>query len=242
MTRIPDQIYRRLPKRFPDEMKFSNYCLSFDIALTQYVNVPDAPSLRLTNTGAILFWFKSEVPSAWQTYVGKHTALTTATVSYVVYRPNVHRTSLYISDGINDQTLQSPSFAANYRIWHFCAARWDGGFLRNSVDLLEAVPVAQTINAQANPAHPLRIGEVTGLEDEIMVLPTITDQQIREIYYQGCARRGLDARLVMRLEEGSGLTAYDESDYGNNGSLLPALTPPTWTKMKKHELLAEAGV
>lgn len=37
-----------------------------------------------------------------------------------------------------------------------------------------------------------------------------------------------DMRLNMRLDEGSGLVAYDSSTYANHGSLLPALAPPTW--------------
>lgn len=45
--------------------------------------------------------------------------------------------------------------------------------------------------------------------------------------------------LWLPMEEGAGLTVYDKSGLGNNGDLLPALTPPTWERVKQYELRAE---
>jgi len=49
-------------------------------------------------------------------------------------------------------------------------------------------------------------------------------------------------RLWLPMEEGSGLTVYDKSGHGNNGSLLPADDPPTWQRVRQWELRAEAGL
>jgi len=58
-----------------------------------------------------------------------------------------------------------------------------------------------------------------------------------EDFLRGYARRELDARLVMRMEESVGFVAYDESGYGNKGNLLPVANPPVWTTLAKYETL-----
>jgi len=45
-----------------------------------------------------------------------------------------------------------------------------------------------------------------------------------------------------RMEEGTGLTAYDESGNGNDGTLKPSGDPPTWVEQKKWEMRVEAGL
>ncbi len=45
--------------------------------------------------------------------------------------------------------------------------------------------------------------------------------------------------LWLPMEEGAGLTTHDKSGFGNNGALLPALSPPTWERVKQYELRAQ---
>lgn len=45
--------------------------------------------------------------------------------------------------------------------------------------------------------------------------------------------------LWLPMEEGTRLVAADHSGLGNNGTLTPALTPPTWERVRQYELRAE---
>ena len=58
-----------------------------------------------------------------------------------------------------------------------------------------------------------------------------------KLNYHNPIRNGLV--LWLPMEEGAGLIVYDKSGFGNNGSLLPALTPPTWERVRQWELRAE---
>lgn len=79
-----------------------------------------------------------------------------------------------------------------------------------------------------------------GKIDEVGIIPSdVTANQIRNIFHRGVARRELNADLTLRMEEGTGLTAYDESGNGNDATLV---NNPVWTNVAKHELLAESGV
>ncbi len=124
---------------------------------TSIVNIADNASLRLTNAGTILFWFKSD--GAQSDYAGIIIkASTSASYSYMVYRPTIEAMRLTISTGIGDNTISLAFDYTDTVNYHFIAARWDGSFLMLSKDLIEAAPIAQTINAQANAAHACYIG------------------------------------------------------------------------------------
>lgn len=56
------------------------------------------------------------------------------------------------------------------------------------------------------------------------------------VNYHNPVRDGLV--LWLPMEEGAGLTAYDKSGLGNDGSLLPGAGPPIWERVRQWELRA----
>lgn len=230
MTRIPDQIYIRRPKRLPDELKFSNYALLFDGA-TQYVQVP---ACLVAASGAVEFWL---YPLSWAALDRPFSD----TGSYIFFQwSSAVNFRFFIYDGANKYT---PVVAVNEVRWYHIIGCWDSSNVQLYVDgafigqtaagAISVVTNALVIGGGIATRYP------NVLIDEFRILPICpTPSQARESFRRGYARWELDARCVLRIEEASGLTALDESGYGNNGSLLPALTPPTWERIAKYELLA----
>ena len=134
--------------------------LSFN-GISNYLLVADNPVLRLTNKGTITFWFRSGgVRKDWSAFVAKSSGGTTADISYMVSVPDADYLTFVISDGTTTNMLPT-SFDFTNTNWHFVAARWDGSFLRMSLDLVETTPGVQTVNAQST-THPLRLGKYNG--------------------------------------------------------------------------------
>lgn len=236
--RIPTAIHTKVPRRLPKECRFSNYAINVD-GIQNYVEVTHSASINLTINFSVEFWFNSTVvPVGGQYFVSKGAHWLTRTSVAPGY-PVVDFTCQIF--GVGWRTLLGIANIGVPGVWHHVVCTYDGINMIIYVDgvLDNSVPQG---GATVSDVLSLLIGRfINGRFDEVRVLPlALSADQVRESLHRGYARRELDARLVLRIEEGSGLTAYDSSGYGNNGSLLPALTPPTWTRVKKLELLADA--
>jgi len=255
--RTPISVYRKVPRRMPLEVKWSNYCLFFDNPYgdvkKQHIRVPHSDSLNVTSV-TLEAWFKaldmpSDLPYVWNVIIIKDN-------QYALFFNNDLQRffggvriggTWYWSDG------GGYPFTPDGRWHHICFTYTSGdmALYLDGVRVRYRTDVTGDIDTTTNP---LFIGGVyeageydlhywNGWLDELRVLPVaLTQQRVLESFHRGYARRELDARLVMRLEEGVGLTAYDKSGYGNNGSLGLAGDPPKWTPVALYELLAEADL
>ena len=243
---VPIEVYRRFPRRLPKELRFSNYCLDFD-ATEDYMLVGNPVSLNFGDVLTLIAWIKIHLPANdWRCIIGKD-ANPPRSYNLMLTNTNVLRFGYFI--GGVAQVVNSLA-ALPTEIWLHVAATFRSGYqavylnsiFQNSradvgaIDLTAANIVIGAFSHLASGWVNSKIDEVSIIRDDL------SPEEIVEDFHRGYARRLLTSRLNLRLEEQTGLIAYDSSGHGNNGSLLPALTPPTWTRVAKHELLVEAGV
>jgi len=243
VTRIPDKIYSRLPKRLPDKLKFSNYCLQFTDS--GYVEVANDPSINI-ETGSFFveawIWLDPTATNSEPRIAGKVDG--SYSINFAVNRNNLYVKN-YTYDGTTARIVQTPNNVITPRRWHHVVLNCSP--TQQSIYVDGELKAGPTSRHAVTNTEVLCIGARTaihafwkGFIDEFRYGPVeLTPHQIRESFRRGYARRELDCRVVLRMEEGLGLTAYDLSGYGNHGSLLPADNPPLWRKVAKYELLAE---
>lgn len=244
---LPKGVHRKLPRRMPKNWVFSNYALLFNSVNTTQVNCGANASLDFGVGDWCMeawIWFNVALAAVHQPIILKssdslpwhwYLAGTVAGKQRMYYNPANFWTG-------NTTVVDSR--------WHHiaCLRRGDDlEFYRDGVSdgVLAGVLAALSFTT----ANPLIIGGrggfdlyADGIIDEIRILPMApTAYQILESFRRGYAKMEFDARLVLRMEEGTGLTTRDTSGYGNSGSLLPIATPPTWRPITQYELLAESG-
>ncbi|MBA7492759.1 hypothetical protein ES702_03309 [subsurface metagenome] len=248
MSRIPVQTYERTPQRLPLETVlnepigvFSNYCLDFDGGVNnQYIRTP---VINLAAPYTIVQWVRNRsfpaiiAPGVWSKATTQ-LRFGTAIGGFLRLRGT-------------DGTEYPSIFNIPLNTWSFIGVRanssTDFDFIRNGVVLDNFVVPIGTIEEALNQ---FEIGRDAwwpsyhdGFIDEFQLIAgVVTDADLREIFARGYARRVAGSIVNLRMEESAGLMAFDDSGLGNNGDLIPALTPPTWTDVAKYELLAEAGV
>jgi hypothetical protein len=71
-----------------------------------------------------------------------------------------------------------------------------------------------------------------------MLNRALSAEQMRRSFLRGYARAEPGSVINLQMKEGVGLTVYDDSGYGNNGSLLNG---PDWERIALYQLLAESG-
>jgi len=238
--------YGAVPKGNPRSLGFERYALRFDHALSQYIDCGKDPSLINLTAYSVEAFVKLKV----QNYPGL--------INWVV---GLNRPGVYLCWGPH-----GPMFYAgtnNLRYFDGSAADIlrDGALHHvvftipgsNQLDIedskmyLDDSPVA--VDSTVSTGVPLAkvnlyIGKYDYLDGLIPLLRiydgVLTLDEIRwnRLNYHNPVRRD---KLVLWLpmEEGAGLTTIDRSGHGNNGSLLPAATPPTWEQVRQYELRAQ---
>jgi len=248
MARIPQQIYRKTPKRLPEELKWSNYGLDFNPALLQYIHIPHHASITFTvEDFYVEAWVRLNLGFATSTLVSKTKygvdgwyiqIKNTGQINFVQMEPAAKVTN-------------TPAGAVIGGTWHhlFLGRNSGTGYLYvNGVQRANVQPalgniITNTRNMNIARYEDLGIEYFDGNIDEFEIVPTgITRELANLSFYRGYARRGTDSRLLLRMEDRVGLTAVDDSGYGNDGALLPIISPPTWIDVQKYQLLSEAGV
>jgi len=245
---FPSSIYRRMPKSLPKELHFSRYSLEFD-------GVNDRVRTSLTFDPAsgdwtVILWVRlrtlASVKGAIECFYGGPKADGgQARSTLYQHFTNDHYAS-YLGGANRDSgyTLQTG-------VWYCLGATWDNtaGELRLYVNGEQEGPTFSFAIEAASGVHV--IGSHPGETSQFMdgwinevqfIARLLTDHEMREYFRRSCARLDSDSRMLLRMEEGSGLTTYDDSGLGNNGSLLPADDPPTWRRNRMWALRAESGL
>lgn len=242
MARIPQQTYRMHP-RLPEELRWSNYALQFGGG--SYVLVPHAASLATPNAAAAELWMKLlGVPVDVQDIFTKRTT----TNKILIRRAVTNLITGFLWTGAGAVTVSTPAALTVGRFYHILL-QWDGADVSLYVNnvYIGGGPLGGNMTVDDNSIHLGSSHVITyqfnGVINEVRHLPVaLNAEERRRTFQRGYARRELNARLVLRMEDRVGLTAVDDSGYGNNGSLLPVLTPPTWINVQKYQLLSEARV
>jgi len=248
MARTPQQIYRKTPKRLPEELKWSNYGLDFNPALLQYLHIPHHASITFTNEDFYVeAWVKLNAGFPNATLVSK-TKYGTDGWYIIIYAAG---RVLYVQMEPGAVITETSATAVTAGRWHHLFVGKTGGrgyIYVNGIDRTTVQPALGNIIVNARNMNIGRYEDLAnqhfdGMIDEFgITVGVMTANLARRSFYRGYARREADSRLLLRMEDRAGLTAVDDSGYGNNGSLLPVLTPPTWIDVQKYQLLAEAGV
>jgi len=239
---LPTGIYPQKPKQLPPSIGFSRHALGFN-GVNQYVSISDDVSLRITGDLTIIFWVKPVIRDAYQPVVSKdHTREFEVAVDT---RAGKRTLAFRHGDGAYE-AIDFPNFFTNGEVWYCCAIVRTSSpkeikAYKNWV-LFGTQSYTKNIVSGTNPVCIARRGTLylEGVSDEVLVYNRALSQY--EIYYsmlnyRAPVRNGLV--LWLPFEEGTGLTTYDSSRYGNHGSLLPATNPPEWVRVKRWELRAE---
>jgi len=240
---LPKSVYRKLPKRMPESVGFSRYALDFD-GVEDYVGVPDDPSLDLS-TFTVSAWVKFSSDTGDPQYIaGKYQA-----------GGNYPNYSIFADPGYpafgtifyNGSWIGSSGGSPMIGTWYHVAGTYDGS---NLVLYVNGAQISSTSAAPPNTYDgQFQIGAreegaanwTDGVIDHVCVCNrALSVDEIRRnmLNYHNPSRNGLVG--WWRLEEGTGLTAHDESGNGNDGTLNPTDDPPTWIGQKKWEMRAEA--
>jgi len=249
----PLSTYRRLPKRLPLSLGFTRYCLYF--TEENWIYVPHDASLNVPATGiSILLW--SYVPSGPTTYVAlslfdKRNPGVWDQGYYAYLKPStLAEDGGWVVLGLGNCTIPNAEFEYDRRVhWAFVWEPADGG-VDGTLRVYKYAREISSASVTGSPVHSteaLRIGtrsdgdmKFKGMMDEFVIVgASLTQKEIERAMLNYHSRlNGL--RLWFRMEEGTGLTAYDRSGYGNHGTLSPSATPPVWTRVKMWELRTEA--
>jgi len=241
-------VYNRDPRRLPQEHKFSNYCLGLNTLNTQYINITDAASLRVIGDITIKCWLKVSSTALSHFIVTKTVGSIAAPWDFYILAPTGTLT-FFRGNGAGSKVVSGYNIPVGR--WFRLGLTMNAttrvvSFYRDGILITSPIMPA---GAVADGGKDLKIGTrtdfaayATYLIDEIDVLNVCqTSEEMMNDALRGYARQEINSVLNLRLEEGGGLTVYDSSGNGNNGTLTPALTPPTWTRTAKYEPLTEAS-
>jgi len=242
---IPRAAYREQPRRMPRCLGFERYALGFN-GSSNYVNCGSDPSLDITHAITIEAWVKPNINDA---HLGIVTSVDSYYSGWLLQKHTSNKFMWSVWDADGKHSVESNSYYTDTTKWHHLV-----GVRRNGVNYLyvDGIEQTQTDNHNWAPySSGVFIGRHYTWNDEYMFNGTIalvriygdyalTPEEIRwnMLNYNNPVHPEY-LRLWLPMEEGSGLTVYDKSGHGNNGSLLPADDPPTWERVRQYELRAE---
>jgi len=245
---IPTSISLKLPRHIPLLVAFSRYSLSFN-GVNSYLEVSHSPSLDFSGSPITV-----EAYVYPRSHAGYREIVRKGAVSNTEFTCEINNGYLRFDfyDGGGWNTHQDASTLLPLNRWSRVAWVYDNTRVKMYVNGIEIYNAAETtpITGRTNPIHigclysgGTYYGPFDGLINEILLYNqarSLAELRYNMLNYANPIRSGLV--LWLRMEEGAGLTAYDRSGYGNHASLLPAGSPPSWTRDKMWELRAEAGL
>lgn len=206
-------------------IKFSSVSLGYTINVSgaSYVDVPNSASLNPSSGITLEAWVNlRSLPTGYEPIISK-------SGSYALQISNTGIQFL-IYDSTGTAYSVSYSFTVKTNMWYHIAGTFDGtklkiylnGVLKNSYALTSTTTIYQS-------STDVIIGNgLVGYIDEVRVMSSaLSATDIETDYLSGAhypSRAG--AVLWLHFDEGSGLTAYDSSTYGNDGTLQGA----TWAQ------------
>jgi len=241
---LPKSVYKRLPKRMPKSVGFSKYCLDFDGAEdyvdTPYIDVAESPPFSM------MAWFKPVGSSPDDAGVFAYRIADWFRTG-IAYRDNT-RAHIRVTDpSANNYLVFNPSYS--YDIWHHVALTVGGGDIKvyhNGV--LETTGTYSGWDSTGS-FDSLQIGRTTRggtwyyfygpINDVRLYNRVLSKTEVNYMLNNYHLPVDLGGLLGWwKFEEGTGLTAYDKSGNGNDGTINGA----TWIEQKKWEMRAEAGL
>jgi len=251
---LPPALYPLVPKHEIKEVRHSTHCLRFN-GLTSRVDCGNPVVFNPTTQSIsvecwIMFWAKGQHMGL----IDKGTALgVAASFAYNLVYALGTGVRFDVSDGVNVSRAIIPDASIPLFRWIHVLGTYDQTDLRSRIYLhgnhidTAAAALVGNINVVADTLEvggdtfAGRYSQAYITEARMLnVLPSL--QEIRSTARRGYAKPIPGTVLNLRMKEGVSLTAFDTSGLGNDGTLLPALTPPIWTGVAEGELLAEAGV
>ena len=199
-----------------------------------YMEVPDSPSVRITNTITVEAWIRRSAVGVQHSLIEKYGCAGAApTVGGYTFRINANdKLAFYMEDDCNIGTgaLGATSLAAN--TWYHVAGVWDGAEIIIYVNgVIDGITFTDRNPKAGNT--PLKIGErgnggtsFAGLLDEVRLWNVArTQAQIQASMSRILAGTESGLAGYWRFDEFTGTTVADLTGNGNNGTLLNG---PLW--------------
>jgi len=233
---IPRAAYREQPRRMPRCLGFERYALGFN-GSSNYVEVTGSASLTFGDgeEWSLEMWITPQ-EEIWCSLGGSKNYdegdIMLHNGKYVYYRPpgvpydGKYWWSVNIGSFLNQTlylliTMDSSRIMRAYRNGNYKGETTP----ENSAIIFNSLAYAYHSEYGKVVIYQARIYNRVLAEEEA---------KWNMLNYHNPVRDGLV--LWLPMEEGSGLTVYDKSGHGNNGSLLPADDPPTWERVRQWEL------
>ncbi|MCD6147934.1 hypothetical protein J7J18_01015 [bacterium] len=231
-----------MPKRMPRSLFFSRYALGFN-GSNNWIRLPVLTQLDGKNKCTFLACVNLKKLSDNQAIIW---SMVTNSGFGLWFEGDDLR--FLLRDGSTYYDLKEPDIAELG--WHFYGGRYDGSELRvvkdgvlrpsatamnTAVDMSACVITTVGCSDDEPPKYYLLYGDIAAIY--VWYGVALTPEELRWMvlnYHNPVHPEYLV--LWLPLEEGSGLTVYDKSGYGNNGTLLPADDPPTWQRVRQWEL------
>jgi len=244
---VPKSVHTTKPKVLPKSLGFSRYALDFD-GVDDYVSVPDDPSLEGMGELTVSCWVYPHDLSGAASGIGKNDAYANyADAPYTIgfSYDGGGDTRFYVGDGTDIYDLH-PADTLDTGKWQHLVCIYDGADLKMYLDgeLHDSSNIGSiTLTTNTLSLYFASFGgdfPFDGKISDVCIYDrALSAEEVRRnmLNYHNPVKK----RLVgwWRLEEGTGLTAYDKSGNGNDGTLTPSDDPPTWVEQKKWEMRAE---
>jgi len=233
----PLSVYKRLPKRMPLSLGFKQWCLHFN-GVDQCIRISDALSLQVTDNFSVEWMIKSTDTARIVSFYNFRFlangagALRFATLG--LKYPRWAPLGVTPNDGRWHHgvvTFKRPDYVAYYDGEVSWASSFDDVLVSSAG--LNKVLMARYDEASDTFCEGF-LAMVRFYNGEVLTHNEVVHNMLN---YHNPVTEGLVCWLEM--EEGLGAVAYDRSGYGNDGALI---NNPTWTRVRKWELRAEAGL
>ncbi|MFC1690716.1 LamG-like jellyroll fold domain-containing protein [Nanoarchaeota archaeon] len=168
----------------------------FNAGIPNVIEIPDSPSLRLTNTGTIALWIKpvSTTQEDYANLVTKANGGDQLGISYtLIWWQTSNVIQGYIADGISSSEVNMSLIVDTD--WHHITFTWNSTDMMLYLDGALQNTESQTVNAQASPVHNLRIGgdayftaggnqdDFDGKIDEVKIYQnSLSPEQVKALY------------------------------------------------------------
>lgn len=244
---VPEAVYSRLPFRHPDSLGFNKRRLYFDVTDAEdRVALPNI-AWELGDFTMMICVMLHSLP-AYNAIWTRGNDVWDIPLIGLWGRNNTIKFRRRNDASAFDESLTSAIIVANR--WYFVTLTRSGDtfslYLNNTFQGSLVLVLGVMTLTNHNLAVLKRIAYTNWLDGStalaMLYSNALTAEQIRYniLNYHNPIRTNLT--MWLPIEEGSGLTAFDRSGLGNNGTLEPAGDPPLWARTRKWELRSEAGL